>query len=51
MDIATLIGVVLCLVLMIFGIVFDAAVGINFGALLNFVDIPSILITIGGSMM
>ena len=31
MDIATLIGVVLCLILMIFGIVFDAAVGINFG--------------------
>ena len=51
MDIATLIGVVLCLVLMIFGIVFDAAVGINFGALLNFIDIPSVLITIGGSMM
>ena len=51
MDIATLIGVLLCLVLMIFGIVFDASVGVNFGALVNFVDIPSVLITIGGSMM
>lgn len=36
---------------MIFGIVFDANSGINFGALINFVDIPSVLITIGGSMM
>ncbi|MBQ6734007.1 MAG: motility protein A [Lachnospiraceae bacterium] len=51
MDIATLIGVVLCLILMLFGIVFDASVGINFGALGSFVDIPSVLITVGGSMM
>ena len=51
MDIATLIGVVACLVLMIFGIVFDATAGIDFGKIINFVDIPSVLITLGGSMM
>ena len=51
MDLASIIGVVLCFVLMIFGMVFDINTGVDFGKVINFVDIPSVLITIGGSMM
>lgn len=51
MDIATLIGLAACIGLMIFGIVFDKTTGINFAALINFFDIPSLLITIGGANM
>ncbi|MFW5633112.1 MAG: motility protein A, partial [Acetivibrio ethanolgignens] len=45
MDIATLIGLVLGFGLMIFGMVF----GKTFSAVMNFIDPPSILITIGGT--
>lgn len=45
MDIASLVGIVLCFVLIIFGII----VGADVSALQNFVDAPSILITLGGS--
>ena len=51
MDIATLIGLVACIGLMVFGIVFDASAGINFAALGNFFDVPSLLITVGGANM
>ncbi len=46
MDIATLGGLVLGVVMVIFGIVSGAGVS----ALGNFVDVPSIIITIGGSL-
>ena len=45
MDLATLIGLVLCFVLVIFGITFKD----GFGALQNFIDVSSILITFGGA--
>lgn len=46
MDIATLVGFLLGLVMTVYGIVVDD----GFGALGNFWNFPSILITIGGSM-
>lgn len=46
MDIATLIGVLLGLVMVVFGIVSSGGVA----AMGNFVDVPSVLITIGGSL-
>lgn len=49
MDLATIIGVIACFVLVIFGIVFDASTGIDFSKLGHFIDIPSVIITIGGS--
>ena len=49
MDLASIIGLVLCIILVIFGIVFDASAGIVFSNLNSFVDIPSVLITFGGS--
>lgn len=45
MDIASLLGIILCFVLVIYGII----VGADVSALKNFVDVPSILITLGGS--
>lgn len=45
MDLATLLGIVVCFVLVIFGILF----GNDISALLNFVDVPSALITFGGA--
>lgn len=45
LDLASLLGVFLCLVLVIYGIV----VGRDVSVLGNFVDVPSIFITIGGS--
>ena len=51
MDLASIIGLVLCLILMVFGIVFDPSAGVDFGKLLNFADVPSVLITVGGSFM
>lgn len=51
MDIASVIGLIACFVLMIFGIVFDKSTGVNFGTLVGFFDIPSVLITFGGSFM
>ena len=47
MDLATIIGLVLCFALCIFGITY----GNGFGVIENFVDVPSILITFGGSFM
>lgn len=49
MDIASILGLVLCLVLVIFGIIFDKDAGIVVSNLFSFVDVPSILITFGGS--
>lgn len=46
MDIATLIGILLGLVMVIFGIVTSGGVA----AIANFIDIPSVLVTIGGSI-
>ena len=45
MDLASLIGLALCFVLVIFGITVED----GFGVLKNFVDVPSILITFGGA--
>ncbi len=45
MDIATIIGMVVCFGLMIFGMVW----GKSFSAVMSFIDIPSVLITIGGT--
>ncbi len=45
MDIATLIGIIAGFCLVIFGIVWGNAIT----AILNFIDVPSIIITIGGS--
>lgn len=45
MDLASIIGLVLCFVLVIFGILY----GNDTSALKSFVDVPSILITFGGS--
>ncbi|MBR1470770.1 MAG: motility protein A [Lachnospiraceae bacterium] len=50
MDLASVIGLVVCFLLMIFGIVFDGKV-VNFGALVNFLDAPSAIITFGGAFM
>ena len=48
MDIATILGMVICFGLIIFGIV-NGDEGINFSAINNFIDLPSVYITIGGS--
>lgn len=45
MDLASLIGIVVCFALVIFGILF----GNSIDTLLNFVNVPSILITFGGA--
>ena len=50
MDIASLIGILTGLVMVIFGIVFDSKAGIVIGNLQAFIDIPSFIITIGGSL-
>ena len=47
MDLATIIGLAVCLGLCIFGIVF----GNSFSVILNFMDAPSALITFGGAFM
>jgi chemotaxis protein MotA len=47
MDIASILGLVLCFVLMIFGILY----GNDISAIFNFLDAPSALITYGGSFM
>lgn len=46
MDIATLGGLVLGFVMVIFGIITSGGVG----AIVNFIDIPSVVVTIGGSI-
>ena len=50
MDIATLGGMVICFILVIFGIVFDSSAGIVVTNLNAFIDIPSVIITIGGTI-
>lgn len=50
MDIATLIGLVACAVLIVFGITYKEG-AFDFLKLKNFFDVPSILITIGGTFM
>ena len=45
MDIASVIGLVLCFVMVIFGILSNAGVG----GLPSFVDVPSAIITFGGA--
>ncbi len=47
MDLATIIGIVLGLVMIIFGIISGDG---GFALLPNFIDIPSVIITIGGSL-
>lgn len=49
-DLASLIGIVLGLVMVVLGIVFDASTGIDFGKMGRFVEVSSIFITIGGSL-
>lgn len=49
MDLGSIIGLVLCGVLVVFGIVYDKDAGIVFGNLGSFGDVPSALITLGGS--
>ncbi|HEX3023074.1 MAG TPA: MotA/TolQ/ExbB proton channel family protein, partial [Lachnospiraceae bacterium] len=52
MDLATIIGLVVSFVLMIFGMTFDlATVSFDMGKVGNFIDPPSIMITFGGSFM
>ena len=47
MDIASLIGLIACFVLMIFGMVY----GKSFSMVFRFLDAPSALVTFGGSFM
>lgn len=50
MNIASIIGLVSGILLMIFGIVFNMdPIGVDFVKINNFIDIPSVLITFGGS--
>lgn len=50
MDISTIIGVGLGAVLVLFGIMFEAGVGINPARLGNFFDASSLLIVVGGTI-
>lgn len=50
MDIATIIGLVASFVLMIFGMVYDEGT-VDFTKIEAFIDVPSMLITFGGSFM
>lgn len=50
MDLATIIGLVLAFVLMIFGMVFDKGT-VDFSKVMGFLDAPSALITFGGAFM
>ena len=50
MDLFTILGWVFGFILIIFGIVFDADTGkLIFGNLMQFIDIPSLAITVGGT--
>ena len=49
MDLASILGLIICGVLIVFGITFERGPGFVFSKLENFWDIPSILITIGGT--
>lgn len=50
MDLASLLGLVISLLLVIFGIVYSKT-GIDFSVIINFLDVPSALITYGGAFM
>jgi chemotaxis protein MotA len=51
LDLATLIGFILGLIMCVFGIVYNGDTGaVVMGNLINFRDIPSVFITIGGSL-
>lgn len=50
MDLASILGIVLSFVLMIFGMVFGDD-GINFAKAATFIHVPSMLITFGGAFM
>jgi len=50
LDIASLLGFVVGVVMVIFGIIFDMKTGVDVSKLPNFLDIPSVIITIGGSV-
>ena len=47
MDIASILGLVICFILMVFGIIY----GKEFSVIIRFLDAPSALITFGGSFM
>jgi chemotaxis protein MotA len=49
-DIATIVGLAASFILMIFGMVYDSG-SVDFTRVLAFVDVPSLLITYGGSFM
>lgn len=49
MDILSILGLVLALILMIFGITFVEGIGFVFANLSNFIDYPSLAITVGGT--
>ena len=48
MDIASLLGLIICFFMIVFGIVFGKN-GIDFGAIKNFLDPQSAIITFGGA--
>ena len=48
MDLASIIGLVVSFILVIFGIVYSET-GIDFSVVVNFLDVPSALITFGGA--
>ena len=50
MDIASIIGLVVGAIVVVFGIIFDGK-AINMGSLMSFYDLPSIIITCGGSLV
>ena len=50
MDITTIVGIVLGIVIMVFGISFDMnTMAFDFSMITNFIDIPSIIIVFGGT--
>ncbi len=51
MDTTTIIGVILGTILMVFGVIFDqATMSVNPTKLFNFIDVPSLIITVGGTI-
>ena len=49
MEISTIIAYVLVVITMFFGMTFSSTSGLNLGALMNFFDVQSIFITVGGT--
>lgn len=50
MNFTPIIGLVLAIVFMVFGIMFEAGVGLTPSKFMNFVDVTSILVTVGGTI-